>query len=102
MTSSLPMKCSTTELQRRVWILMRLEETSRRTKFREWAELDLNQRTGTRADLQSAAFNHSAIDPRHSRFTILTWVAPNTKLFGNYFLIVANKPPQASSNRSIT
>jgi hypothetical protein len=102
MTSSLPMKCSTTELQRRVGILMRLEETSRRIICREWAELDLNQRTGTRADLQSAAFNHSAIDPRHSRFTILAWLSLNSKLIGNYFLIVANKPPQASTNRSIT
>lgn len=28
-----------------------------------WAELDLNQRRRTPADLQSASFNHSDIDP---------------------------------------
>jgi hypothetical protein len=44
-TSSLPMKCSTTELQRQIGILMRLEEASRRIIFHEWAELDLNQRS---------------------------------------------------------
>jgi hypothetical protein len=44
-TSSLPMKCSTTELQRQIGILMRPEETPRRIVYHEWVELDLNQRS---------------------------------------------------------
>jgi hypothetical protein len=32
-----------------------------------WAEMDLNHRRLTSADLQSAAFNHSAIDPKFIR-----------------------------------
>jgi site-specific DNA recombinase len=34
-----------------------------------WTELDSNQRTVTRADLQSAAFNHSAICPYFKKFS---------------------------------
>ena len=33
--------------------------------FNLWAEKDSNLRTLTRTDLQSVAFNHSAIYPRH-------------------------------------
>jgi hypothetical protein len=37
-----------------------------------WRELDSNQRTRKRADLQSAAINHSAISPRRtSEYTTL-------------------------------
>ena len=43
-------------------------ETPIQAKACWWRELDSNQRTRKRADLQSAAFNHSAIPPK--RYTI--------------------------------
>ena len=36
-----------------------------------WRGLDSNQRTLARADLQSAAFNHSATSPRGSAGTLM-------------------------------
>ena len=99
-TSSLPRKCSTTELQRLFHCRRRqFNEMSGRpgsnrppeawkatalpnellplvkiSKYKElppslklrwilWAELDSNQRTRERTDLQSVAFSHSAICP---------------------------------------
>ena len=37
-----------------------------------WAELDSNQRTRERTDLQSVAFSHSAICPQIKSFDLRT------------------------------
>ena len=47
----------------RLWLLVR-EFASRSFSEGWWRGLDSNQRTLARADLQSAAFNHSATSPR--------------------------------------
>ena len=74
-TSSLPRKCSTTELQQHVVFLRRGAEDGAQTrdpqlgrlvlyqlsyfrKQKEWAGTDSNRRSRKATDLQSACFNH--------------------------------------------
>lgn len=52
------------------WISMDIRERGRISNW--WTGLDSNQRTENRADLQSAAFNHSATCP-HLRRGIMCW-----------------------------
>ena len=104
-TSSLPRKCSTPELHRRVSFRAEDEAQTRDPQLGRlmlyqlsyfriyvWAKMDSNHRRYKPADLQSAPFGHSGIRPYFGCFKVLFILRSIADFFGASCRIRTNDP----------